>query len=722
MKDCESVLREIFFTIRKEYGDSAASLVKKAYEFAKHAHEGQKRKSGEPYICHPVSVAKIVLDLGMDPQTICGALLHDVVEDTSVTLGEIEKEFGPNIKLIVDGLTKIQALENEDVKFSEIETVRKMIFAMAQDVRVVIVKLADRLHNMRTLDAFNDLERKKRKARQTLEIYAPIANRIGIYTIKSELEDLSFKYANSQDYRKIKELVDKKIHERAEEINYYKNELEKALKENNVKFMEVDGRAKHFYSIWRKMRAKNKEFSEVYDLFALRILVENVQKCYASLGVVHNLWKPIPGRFKDYIASPKSNGYRALHTSVMTSRGDVLEVQIRDEEMHREAEFGMAAHWKYKEGRVKNSEWIDRLFEWQKNYVKGLSDWNELTNELQLDEVFVFTPQGEIKRLPRGSTPIDFAYTVHTEIGNHYGGAIVNGKMVPMGYKLHNGDRIRILVDKNNVGPSMDWLKYAHSSRTRAKIKKSLRERFAKDYETQGHEVLREMAKKHHFSVDEIFKSERVQHYFKTHHIESEKEFELRIGEGAITSFQVEKLLEKKENLEVTIQHEVAKPEGKEIFVEDLDGIEFHLAKCCNPVPGDPIVGVVTRSHGISIHTADCKNLRGVDKERIVRVSWGIKYNELFEANIGLKAYDREGLLKDIINRISEKHVQIVSVASHADDVGIAHASIRVNISDLKQLKDLMSHIRKEKGVIEVHRERGGMNEGGSSTRRTRKS
>ncbi len=722
MNDCEPMLKEIFSVIAREYGDSAVDLVKKAYELAKRAHEGQKRESGEEYICHPVNVAKIVLDLGMDPQTICGALLHDVVEDTSVTLEEIEKEFGPNIKLIVNGLTKIETLENEDVKFSEIETIRKMIFAMAQDVRVIIVKLADRLHNMRTLDAFGNPEKRKGKARQTLEIYAPIANRIGIYTIKSELEDLSFKYVNPQDYKKIKELIDKKIQERADEINYYKSELEITLKENNVKFIEIDGRAKHFYSIWKKMRAKNKKFSEVYDLFALRILVENVQKCYASLGVVHSLWKPIPKRFKDYIASPKSNGYRALHTSVITNKGDVLEVQIRDEEMHREDEFGMAAHWKYKEGSIKNSEWIDRLFEWQKNYVKGLSNWSELTNELQLDEVFVFTPQGEIKRLPRGSTPIDFSYTVHTEVGNHHGGAIVNGKMVPMGYKLQNGDRIRILIDKNSAGPSMDWLKYAHSSRTRAKIKKSLRDRFSKDYEMQGHEILREMAKKYRLSVDEIFKSERVQHYFKTHHIGNEREFELRLGEGAITSFQVEKLLEKKDNFETLTKHEVAKPEGKEIFVEDLDGIEFHLAKCCNPLPGDPIVGVVTKNHGISIHTEDCKNLKGFDKERIVRVSWGIKYNELFEANIGLKAYDREGFLKDIMTRISEKHVQIVSVSSHADDVGIAHASIRVNISDLKQLKDLMNHLRKGKNVIEVHRERGGMNESGNSTRRAHKS
>ncbi len=714
MIDYERVIKEMIDSIEKRYGEESAKLVKKAYEFAKKAHEGQKRESGSPYICHPVSVAKIVFDLGMDPETICGALLHDVVEDTEVTIDEIKSEFGNEIGLIVDGLTKIQSLEKEDVKFSEIETIRKMIFAMAQDVRVVIVKLADRLHNMRTLKTYGDEEKRKQKARQTLEIYAPIANRLGIYTIKSELEDLSFKYVHPEEFKSIKELVDKKINERTEEIAYYRNELERVLKENKVDFMEVDGRAKHFYSIWKKMKSKNKEFSEVYDLFALRILVKDVPRCYAALGVVHNLWKPIPGRFKDYIASPKSNGYRALHTSVVTEKGEVLEIQIRDEEMHREAEYGMAAHWKYKEGKIKNSEWIDRLFEWQKNYVKGLSNWKELTKELQLDDVFVFTPEGEVKRLPKGSTPIDFAYMIHTEIGNHYVGAIVNGRMVPIGHKLHNGDRVRILVDKNSSGPSLDWLKYAKSSRTKAKIKKFLRDKFAQEYVSRGQEILREVVKRYHLSLEDFFKLDKVKHYFETHHIESEREFKLRLGEGAITSFQIENLLEEKKVKEVPLQR-LKRPEGKEILIEDLDGIEFHLAKCCNPVPGDPIVGIVTRSHGISIHTANCKNVKNVDKSRIVRVSWGMESGELFSVGIGLKAYDREGLLADIINRIREKHVQLAGVTSRVDDVGIARISIGINVSDLKQLKDVMSHIKKEKGVLEVHRERGGIIEGGSS-------
>ncbi len=708
MVNCEEIIGEILEGVERIYGQKGASLVKNAYELAKKAHAGQKRESGVPYICHPVSVAKIVYDLGMDAETICGALLHDVVEDTNVKLEEIKEKFGEEIGLIVDGLTKIQALEKEDVKFSEIETIRKMIFAMAQDVRVIIVKLADRLHNMRTLGSFGNEERRKQKAKQTLEVYAPIANRMGMYALKSELEDLSFKYVYSEEYKKIKALVDKKINKRTEEISYYQRELKNALEKEKIEYLEVDGRAKHFYSIWRKMKMKNKKFSEVYDLFALRILVKDVQHCYASLGVVHSLWKPIPGRFKDYIASPKSNGYRSLHTSVVTERGEVLEIQIRDKKMHHEAEYGMAAHWKYKEGDVKKGEWIERLLEWQKNYVSGLSNWKELTKELQMDDVFVFTPQGEVRSLPTGSTPIDFAYIIHTEIGNHYAGAIVNGRMVPIGYKLRNGDRVRILVDKNNTGPSLDWLKYAKSSRTKAKIKKFLRDKFADEYVLQGQERLREIVKKYHLSLEDFFKLEKVKHYLETHHIENEKEFKLRLGEGAITSLHVEKLLEEKKETDVPLQRLEKKNFGREILIEDLDGIEFHLAKCCNPLPGDPIVGVVTRNHGISVHTADCKNLKNVERERIVKVSWGIESNELFEAVIRLRAYDREGLLGDLIKRVREKHVQIGGIYSKIDDVGVAHISIKVNVSDLKQLRDVMAHLKKEKDVVEVYRKKGG--------------
>jgi GTP pyrophosphokinase len=708
----EKVMEEILKKIEKDYSKSTADLVNHAYEFAKSAHGDQKRASGELYISHPVEVAKIVMDMGMDPPSICTALLHDVAEDTKVTIAEIEKEFGNEIAGMVNGLTKIKSLESEDIKFSEIETIRKMIFAMAQDIRVVLIKLADRLHNMRTVEGFADEDKRKEKAKQTLEIYAPIANRLGIYTIKRELEDLSFKQLYPQEYIEIKKLIDRKIQERSQEIEYYSSELEDLLKQNNVEFIEIAGRAKHFYSIWEKMKEKNKSFDEIYDLFALRVIVKNHRQCYEALGVIHSFWKPIPGRFKDYIAAPKSNGYKALHTTVITDRGEFLEVQIRDEQMNHEAEYGMAAHWKYKEGKIEKSEWIDQLVEWQKDYSKGLARWTEMATELSLDEVFIFTPKGEIRHLTKGSTPIDFAYSVHTDIGNHYAGAVVNGRLVPMGYQLKDGDRIQINVDKNSPGPNANWLKYAHSVHTRAKIKKFLRDKFSEDYIEKGKEILREISKKYHLSIEEILNHQEVKNYLKDRNIEKEDELELRLGSGSLKGYQIEKFFGKISKPE--IQHELAKPEGTEIFVEDLKGIEVRFAKCCNPVPGDRIAGVVTKN-GVSIHTVGCQNLKGVDPNKLVKVSWGMSSNELFGANIGIEGYDRDGLLSDIMSRIREKHVQIASVISSVDDLGIAHISVRVNISNLDQLNDLIAHIKKEKGITKVHRERGNSSESNST-------
>ncbi len=708
----EKTIEYILKKIEKDYSKETVDLVKRSYEFAKAAHGDQKRASGELYISHPVEVAKIVLEMGMDPPSVCTALLHDVVEDTDVKIEEIEKTFGPEISSMVNGLTKIKTLESDDIKFSEIETIRKMIFAMAQDVRVVLIKLADRLHNMRTIEGFADGDKRKKKAKQTLEVYAPIANRLGIYTMKRELEDLSFKQLHPQEYIEIKKLVDRKIQERSQEIEYYRSELEDLLNENNVEFIEIGGRAKHFYSIWEKMKEKNKSFDEIYDLFALRVIVKSHRQCYETLGVIHSFWKPVPGRFKDYIAAPKSNGYKALHTTVITDRGEFLEIQIRDEQMNHEAEYGMAAHWKYKEGKIEKSEWIDQLVEWQKDYSKGLAGWREMATELSLDEVFVFTPKGEIKHLTKGSTPIDFAYSVHTDIGNHYAGASVNGRLVPMSYQLKDGDRIQINVDKNSFGPNANWLKYAHSVHTRAKIKKVLREKFANDYIEDGKEILREFSKKYHLSADELFEKQEVKNYLKDRNIEKVEELELRLGSGSMKIYQIEKFLGKIPRQE--IQHEAAKPEGTEIFVESLKGIEIRFAKCCNPVPGDSIVGVVTKT-GISIHTIDCPNLKKVEKEKIVKVSWGINSSELFEANIGIEGDDRDGLLNDIMSRIKEKHIQIVSVVSWVDDLRIAHISVRINISHLDQLNDIMNHIKKEKGITKVYRERGNFSESGST-------
>ncbi|BBJ28183.1 RelA/SpoT family protein [Athalassotoga saccharophila] len=705
------VISRIIEALKKDHSQQEVELVEKAYEFAKEAHKNQTRASGELYISHPVQVAKIVYDMGMDIPSICTALLHDVAEDTDIPIEEIEKHFGSEIANMVNGLTKIKTLENEDIKFSEIETIRKMIFAMAQDMRVVLIKLADRLHNMRTIEGFAEASKRKEKARQTLEVYAPIANRLGIYTIKRELEDLSFKELYPQEYIEIKKLVDKKLQERSQEIEYYKSQIAGVLDQNGIEYVEISGRAKHFYSIWMKMKEKNKSFDEIYDLFAIRIVVKNIPMCYETLGVIHSLWTPVPGRFKDYIAAPKSNGYRALHNTVVTDRGEFLEIQIKDEQMNHEAEYGMAAHWKYKEGNIQKSEFIDKLLEWQRDYSKGLVGWKEMATEMSLDEVFVFTPTGEVKHLTKGSTPIDFAYSIHTDIGNHYAGASVNGRLVPMGYQLKDGDRVQIIVDRNSEGPNASWLKYAHSVHTRAKIKKFLRDKFASEYQEKGKEILRELSKKYHLTVEEILNKPEIKAYLKDRNIEKDDELELRLGSGAIKVYQIEKFLGQIPKPE--FQHEITEPEGTEIVVDDLKGIEVRFAKCCNPVPGDRIVGVVTKN-GISIHTADCLNLKNMDKNKIVKVSWG-NSNELFGANIVLEGDDRDGLLNDIMNRIKEKHIQIVGVTSWVDDVRIAHIIVRVNVANLVQLNDLINHLKKEKGISKVYRERGNSLEGRNS-------
>lgn len=697
------VMSKIIESLKKDHPQEEVQLVEKAYEFAKEAHKNQARASGELYISHPVQVAKIVHDMGMDVPSICTALLHDVAEDTNIPIEEIEKHFGSEIANMVNGLTKIKTLENEDIKFSEIETIRKMIFAMAQDMRVVLIKLADRLHNMRTIEGFAEESKRKEKARQTLEVYAPIANRLGIYTIKRELEDLSFKELYPQEYIRIKKLVDKKLQERSQEIEYYKSQIANVLDQNKIEYVEISGRAKHFYSIWLKMKEKNKSFDEIYDLFAIRVVVKNIPQCYETLGIIHSLWTPVPGRFKDYIAAPKSNGYRALHNTVITDRGEFLEVQIKDEQMNHEAEYGMAAHWKYKEGNVQRSEFIDKLLEWQRDYSKGLVGWKEMATEMSLDEVFVFTPTGEVKHLTKGSTPIDFAYSIHTDIGNHYAGASVNGRLVPMSYQLRDGDRVQIIVDKNNEGPNASWLKFAHSVHTKAKIKKFLRDKFANEYQERGREILRELSKKYHLSVEEILNKPEIKAYLKDRNIEKDEELELRLGSGSIKVYQIEKFLGRISKPE--LQHESPEPLGTEIVVDDLRGIDVRFAKCCNPVPGDRIIGVVTKN-GVSIHTIDCLNLKNVDKNKFVRVSWG-NSNELFGANIAIEGDDRDGLLSDIMNRIREKHVQIASVVSWVDDVGIAHIFARVNVANLDQLNDLMNHLKKEKGISKVYRERG---------------
>ncbi|HQC37930.1 MAG TPA: RelA/SpoT family protein, partial [Thermotogota bacterium] len=457
-------MRRVFGFLYKNYTEEELKSVLEAYEFAKLQHAEQFRRSGEPYIIHPLKVAQILAEMKLDTVSIKAGLLHDVVEDTATPLLEIEQRFGKEVARIVDGVTKIDRLKIDQKNFDQkAETVLKMFFAMSQDIRVIMVKLADRLHNMRTME-FQSPETQKKKAKETLQIFTPIAHRLGIYTIKWQLEDLSFKYLYPEEYAHIASLVDSKRADRELIAQEYLSVLQLTLARNGIQ-CEISGREKHFYSIWKKMNERGKNFDEIYDLIAVRVITNTDKECYYVLGLVHNLWKPIPGRVKDYIATPKSNGYRSLHTTVITHRGEPLEIQIRDKEMHNEAEFGLAAHWIYKEGKMQKYQqtWLKKLQEWHQDYEQGVTGLNEFQKEIQLEDVYIFSPKGELKHMQKGATTIDFAYSVHTEVGHHYAGAKVNGKIVPIGYELQNGDIVEIIVNKNNPGPSLDWLKYAKS-------------------------------------------------------------------------------------------------------------------------------------------------------------------------------------------------------------------------------------------------------------------
>ena len=525
-------MRRVFGFLYKNYTEEELRNVLEAYEFAKRQHAEQYRKSGEPYINHPLKVAQILAEMKLDTVSIKAGLLHDVVEDTGTSLQEIEQRFGKEVARIVDGVTKIDRLKIDQKNFDQkAETVLKMFFAMSQDIRVILVKLADRLHNMRTLE-FQSPETQKQKAKETLQIFTPIAHRLGIYTIKWQLEDLAFKYLYPEEYTHITSLVDSKRADRELITQEYLSVLQLTLARNGIQ-SEISGREKHFYSIWKKMNERGKNFDEIYDLIAIRVITNTDKECYYVLGLVHNLWKPIPGRVKDYIATPKSNGYRSLHTTVITHRGEPLEIQIRDKEMHNEAEFGLAAHWIYKEGKMQKHQqtWLKKLQEWHQDYEQGVTGLNEFQKEIQLEEVYIFTPKGELKHMQKGATTIDFAYSVHTEVGHHYAGAKVNGKIVPIGYELQNGDVVEVIVNKNNPGPSLDWLKYAKSSSTRAKIRRFFKEKDAQVLIEEGKNLLRQVAKKLQRSMEDLLESDELKQYLGIDRQVSDRDILLRIGE-----------------------------------------------------------------------------------------------------------------------------------------------------------------------------------------------
>lgn len=722
---------DIVNKMKKNNRKTDTKLILKAYNYAKSSHGDQLRKSGEPYIIHPVQVAYTLAELELDDATICAALLHDVVEDTVITHQNLIDEFGLEIAEMVDGVTKLSKLNYESVEEEQVENYRKMFLAMGKDIRVIMIKLADRLHNMRTLK-YLSRDRQIANAKETMDLYAPLANRLGIYSLKWELEDLGFKYLYPEDYREIVEGIDRKREERLKFIEKIEAQIKQELKVQKIE-AEITGRAKHLYSIYRKMKRDNCTLDQIYDLFALRIIVNSVKDCYAALGVVHELYNPMPGRFKDYIAVPKPNMYQSLHTTLIGEKGTPFEVQIRTWDMHRIAEYGIAAHWAYKEasfakGKKANvtvSEdklaWLRETLEWQKDMQDPQEFLNTLKTELFEDEVYVFTPKGDIKVLPRGSTPIDYAYSIHAEIGHHMTGCKINSKMMPIITKLHNGDIVEIITSDNAKGPSRDWLKFIQSSTAKNKINAWFKKNLREENIEKGKDLIEKEIKRIGMEHSELFKPEFIQGAFNRYKFNSIEDMYASVGFGAISSGKViARILEeyrkthKEENVEQKLEElnkekVRIKPSKSGVVVEGIDNCLVKLSKCCNPVPGDKIVGYITRGRGVSIHRADCTNLKDLfldEENRMIDVYWYTEKEAAYNVDIEIFANDRSGLLADIITQIAAVKTKLIAVSSRANKERIAITEVTVEVENLEQLNEVLKAIRKVDSVYEVKRKK----------------
>jgi len=704
-------------------------LIRKAYNFSEAAHEGQFRKSGEKYFIHPIEVAKILAELEMDGTTIIAGLLHDVIEDTNNDYNTIVREFGEEIAELVDGVTKLTRLSFESKEERQAENLRKMFIAMAKDIRVILIKLADRLHNMRTLKYQTD-EKKKEKAVETLEIFAPIAHRLGISRIKWELEDLCLRYIDTEGYYDLVEKVAKKRKNREEFINevirLLKDKLEKLDIQN-----EISGRPKHFYSIYRKMTYQNKSFDEIFDFLAVRIIVDNVKDCYGALGVVHTMWKPIPGRFKDYIAMPKPNMYQSLHTTVIGPQGEPFEIQIRTWEMHQIAEYGIAAHWKYKENKIADSKieiddklaWLRQMLEWEKETKDPKEFMESLKIDLFTNEVFVFTPKGKVINLPAGSTPIDFAYKIHSDIGNKCVGAKVDGRIVPIDYTLKNGNIIEILTSGHSNGPSRDWLKIVKSSQAKSKIKQWFKKERREENITRGRELLEKEVKRQGLNPIVVLQTKLLNNIAKKLSLNTEDDLYAVLGYGGITFAQIiPKIREyvRKENLqpielegkEVTIPKKPIENKKKKnkvnqgVRVKGIDNIMVRFARCCNPVPGDAIIGYITRGRGVSIHREDCHNMSENTEttERFIEVEWDNSNNISFQVEIQVKATDRKGLLSELTYVLSEAKIRVEALNARTNKERMAVLNLILEVDSIEDLEKLMEKLKNIKGVLDVFR------------------
>ncbi|MEF9990331.1 MAG: bifunctional (p)ppGpp synthetase/guanosine-3',5'-bis(diphosphate) 3'-pyrophosphohydrolase [Christensenellaceae bacterium] len=691
--------------------------VKKAFDMAQKAHEGQLRHSGEPFFTHPLAVTDIIADLGLDNTAIIAGILHDAVEDTDLTIEDVEREFNSEIVKLVDGVTKLKNYEFLSREEQQWESLRKMFLAMASDIRVVIIKLADRLHNMRTLK-YQSENKQIEKAKETLEIYAPLAHRLGISTIKWELEDLSLKFLEPDAYFEIANKIASTRSEREKQINSVISQLEEKLIDFKIK-AEIEGRPKHIYSIYKKMKDKNKVFEEVYDLIAVRIIVSTIKDCYGVLGLVHTMWKPIPLRFKDYIAVPKQNMYQSLHTTLLGEDGRPFEVQIRTYDMHRTAEYGIAAHWKYKEGdnAGMNSKltWLKELMEWQTDMKDSKEFMETLKIDIFSDNVFVFTPKGDVKDFVNGATPLDFAYSVHSAIGNKCIGAKINGKIVTLDYKLKTGDIVEIITSKAATGPSRDWLKIAKTTQARSKIKQWFKKELKEENIVKGKEMLEKEAKRQGYALHELLNKDWLSVLYKRFTLNSQEDMFAAVGYGAITVNQILfKLIEQYKiankidtDVEtVNIIKKSSKGAQGDITVKGSTGLAVRFAKCCNPVPGDDIVGYITRGRGVCVHTKDCKNLRemGVDEERLIDVAWVNNQKSSYNVEIQIIAHDRPGLMVEISQTMYNTNRDITAINARSSKNGLASISLRSNITSVDDLNDLINKLQSLKGVQEVFR------------------
>ena len=735
----EVLYKELINSVLKYHPSTDISMIEKAYKVASEAHEGQKRKSGEPYIIHPLCVAIILADLELDKETIVAGLLHDAVEDTWMTYEEVEKEFGSEVALLVDGVTKLGQLSYSADKVEvQAENLRKMFLAMAKDIRVILIKLADRLHNMRTLQYMRP-EKQQEKARETMDIYAPIAMRLGISKIKVELDDLSLKYLKPDVYYDLVHKVALRKSEREQFVGAIVKEVKKHMDDANIK-AQVDGRVKHFFSIYKKMVNQDKTIDQIYDLFAVRILVDTVKDCYAALGVIHEMYKPIPGRFKDYIAMPKPNMYQSLHTTLIGLNGQPFEIQIRTYEMHRTAEYGIAAHWKYKESSdgkapVGKSEeeklnWLRQILEWQRDMSDNKEFMSLLKNDLDLfaDSVYCFTPQGDVKTLPSGSTPVDFAYSVHSAVGNKMVGARVNGKLVPIEYEIKNGDRIEIITSQNSQGPSRDWLKLVKSTQAKNKINQWFKKELKEDNILKGKEMLAQYARAKGFKIANYTKTQYLEAVLRKYDFRDWDSVLAAIGHGGLKEGQVfNKLVEAydKENKKNLTDEQVleAASETQEklhiaksksgIVVKGIHDVAVRFSKCCNPIPGDEIVGFVTRGRGITIHRTDCVNVLNMsetDRTRLIEAEWqqpDTKEKEKYMAEIQVYANNRTGLLVDLSKIFTERKIDLRSINSRTSKQEKATISMSFEIGSKEELRSLIEKIRQVESVIDVERTTG---------------